>query len=98
MIANLEYDTLKNPERKMPLLQLISEKFNVPMEWILSDSPGPLPPMEEHHRQDMDFGQLADDPVVRSFLAFWAERTESERNALLAAMDDFIEKLRQNRG
>lgn len=82
----------------MPLLQLISEKFNVPMEWILSDSPGPLPPMEEQHQQDMDFGQLADDPVVRSFLAFWAERTEPERKVLLDAMDDFIEKLRQNRG
>lgn len=98
VIANLEYNRLSEPEKKMPLFRLISERFNVPVEWLLSDDPGPLPPMEEQHRQDMALGQLADDPVVRSFLAFWADRTEAERKVLLAAMDDFIDKLRQNRG
>lgn len=98
VITNLELARLKRPESKMPLFQLIADTFGVPVEWILSDDPGPLPPMEEQHRQDMALGQLADDPVVRSFLAFWADRTEAERKVLLAAMDDFIDKLRQNRG
>lgn len=98
VIANLEYNRLADPEKKMPLFRLIAERFNVPVEWLLSDDPGPLPPMDEQHREDAVLGKLADDPAVRSFLAFWADRTESERKVLLDAMDDFIEKLRQGRG
>lgn len=90
VIANLEYNRLSAPEKKMPLFRLISERFSVPMEWLLSSNPGPLPPVEEQHRQDM-----ADNLIVRSFLAVWEERTEAERKVLLDAMGDFIERLRQ---
>lgn len=96
VIANLEYGTLKNPEKKMPLFRLISEKFGVPLEWILSDNPEPLPPLGEAGRQAMTYGQMAADPVVQSFTEFWAARTETEKKALLKAMDDFIEILRRN--
>lgn len=96
VITNLELARLKRPENKMPLFQLIAENFGVPVEWILADDPEPLPPLEEADQEAMMYGQMAADPVVRSFTEFWAARTETEKKALLKAMDDFIEILRRN--
>lgn len=96
VITNLEYGKLQNPGKKMPLFRLISEKFGVPVEWILAENPEPLPPLGEAGRQAMTYGKMAADPVVQSFTEFWAARTETEKKALLKAMDDFIEILRRN--
>lgn len=97
VITNLEYGKLQNPEKKMPLFRLISERFSVPLEWILADDPGPLPPIEEQHRRDVEFGQLADDPVVAAFLEFWGQRTEEEKAVLQKAINDFADALRKPR-
>lgn len=96
VITNLEYGRLQNPEKKMPLFRLMSEKFDVPVEWILADDPGPLPPVGERQKQDRALGEFADDPVVRSFLAFWQQRTDEERAVLQKAIDDFAETLKKN--
>lgn len=34
VIANIEYDRLKRPDQKEPLIQLICKKFNVSEEWL----------------------------------------------------------------
>lgn len=96
VVTNLELARLKSPEKKMPLFRLISEKFDVPVEWILADDPGPLPPVGDRQKQDRALGEFADDPVVRSFLAFWQQRTDEERAVLQKAIDDFAETLKKN--
>lgn len=96
VVTNLELARLKSPEKKMPLFRLISEKFDVPVEWILADDPPPLPPVGERQRQDRALGALADDPVVRSFLLFWQQRTDEERAVLQKAISDFAESIKKN--
>ena len=96
VIANLEYSKLQNPERKMPLFRLMSEKFDVPVEWIMADDPGPLPSVGGRQKRDRALGEFADDPVVRSVLAFWQQRTDEERAVLKKAINDFAEMLKKN--
>lgn len=96
VITNLELARLKRPESKMPLFQLIADTFGVPVEWILSDNPAPLPPLDERGKQARMLGEMADDPVVQSFAEFWSARTDAEKKTLLKAMDDFIEILKRN--
>lgn len=96
VIANLEYSKLQSPEKKMPLFRLISEKFGVPVEWIISDAPGPLPPLPtEQSKHDFSAGRMVDDPVVRRFMEFWSERTDEEKAVLQKAIDAFADALRQ---
>lgn len=99
VITNIEYNRLQSMEKKMPLFRLISDRFGVPLDWILSDNPGPLP-MPEASEADAAAkkigGQVENDPVVKSFLEFWGQRTEKEREQILKAMDDFYEILKAN--
>ena len=97
MIMNLEYGKLQNPERKLPLFRLISEKYKVPVDWILSDDPGELPPMGDAEKEAYEVGSMiANDPVVQSFLAFWAQRTDAEKEVLQKAINDFADQLKKN--
>lgn len=91
MIMNLEYGKLQNPERKLPLFRLISEKYKVPVDWILADDPGDLPPMGDAEKEAYEVGSMiANDPVVQSFLAFWAQRTDAEKEVLQKAINDIL--------
>lgn len=100
VIANLECNRLQSPETKMPLFRLLSERFLVPLDWILSDDPGPLPlaEMNESNELAKKAGEMADDdPVVKSFLEFWAQRTDKEREQITKAIEDFYEILQKNK-
>lgn len=100
VVTNLEYNKLTSPEKKMPLLRLIAEKFNVPLDWILSDEPGD-PPLQEKNELNpyaQATGEMVEaDPVVKSFLEFWAQRTVKEREQIAKAIDDFYAILQKNR-
>lgn len=99
VISNLEYGALKNPERKMSLLKLISEKYNVPVEWILADDPEELPPLDDGAQKAQAVGEMiANDPVVKSFLDFWQQRTDAEKAVLQKAINDFADCLKQQKG
>lgn len=99
VISNLEYGVLKNPERKMSLLKLISEKYNVPVEWILADDPEELPPLDDGAQKAQAVGEMiANDPVVKSFLDFWQQRTDAEKEVLQKAINDFADCLKQQKG
>lgn len=99
VITNLEYNKLSSPEKKMPLMRLISETFNIPLEWILADDPGPvpLPAQNERDKQMAKIGAAlqTDDPVVRGFLAWYGERTEQEKKEICRYVLDFAEKIKQ---
>lgn len=96
VIANLEYGRLQNPEKKMPLFRLIAKTFDVPVEWILADDPGDFPwPTEGGEAAEIG-SAIASDPVVQSFLAFWAQRTDAEKEALQKAINDFADQLKKN--
>lgn len=100
VIANLEYGKLQNPERKMPLFQLMSEKFGVPLEWILADDPGPvpLPELDEAQQEAAQLGKLlaSDDPVIAGFLDFYARRTPAERAQICKYVLDFADSIKQH--
>lgn len=99
VIMNLEYGKLKNPERKMSLFRLISEKYNVPVEWILADDPEELPPLDDEAQKAQAVGEMiANDPVVKSFLDFWQQRTDAEKEVLQKAINDFADCLKQQKG
>lgn len=99
VITNLEYNKLTNPEKKMPLMRLISETFNIPLEWILADDPGPvpLPELDERQQEIAKIGEIlqSKDPVVTGFLAWYAQRTEQERKEICRYVLDFAEKIKQ---
>ena len=99
VITNLEYGKLQNPEKKMPLFRLISETFGVPLEWILTDEPGPapLPPQNERDKQMEKIGTAlqSDDPVVRGFLSWYGERTEQEKKEICRYVLEFAEKIKE---
>ena len=100
VITNIEYNRLQFPEKKMPLFKLISEKYGVPIQWILSDDPGPLPLPEMNEEDELSrrTGELVSgDPVVKSFLEFWAQRTDKEREQLTKAIEEFYEILQKNK-
>ena len=99
VITNLEYNKLTNPEKKMPLMRLISETFNIPLEWILADDPGPvpLPELDERQQEIAKIGEIlqSKDPVVTGFLAWYAQRTEQERKEICRYVLDFAEKIKE---
>lgn len=99
VITNLEYNKLTNPEKKMPLMRLISETFNIPLEWILADDPGPvpLPDLDERQQEIAKIGEIlqSKDPVVTGFLAWYAQRTEQERKEICRYVLDFAEKIKE---
>ena len=99
VITNLEYNKLSSPEKKMPLMRLISETFDVPLEWILAEDPGPVPiPAQNERDKEMEKIGAAlqtDDPVVRGFLAWYGERTEQEKKEICRYVLDFAEKIKE---
>ena len=99
VITNLEYGKLQNPEKKMPLFRLISETFNIPLEWILADDPGPvpLPELDERQQEIAKIGEIlqSKDPVVTGFLAWYTQRTEQERKEICRYVLDFAEKIKE---
>ena len=99
VITNLEYGKPQNPEKKMPLFRLISETFNIPLEWILADDPGPvpLPELDERQQEIAKIGEIlqSKDPVVTGFLAWYAQRTEQERKEICRYVLDFAEKIKE---
>ena len=99
VITNLEYNKLTNPEKKMPLMRLISETFNIPLEWILAENPGPvpLPDLDERQQEIAKIGEIlqSKDPVVTGFLAWYAQRTEQERKEICRYVLDFAEKIKE---
>lgn len=99
VITNLEYNKLSSPEKKMPLMRLISETFDVPLEWILAEDPGPVPISAQNER-DKEMEKIGavlqtDDPVVRGFLAWYGERTEQEKKEICRYVLDFAEKIKE---
>lgn len=99
VITNIEYNRLQSTDNKLPLLRLMAERFNVPLDWILADDPGPipLPEVPPEGKVVVETGGIFADPVVKSFLEFWSQRTDKEREQLSKAIDDFYEILQKNR-
>ena len=95
VIANLEYGRLQNPEKKMPLFRLISKTFEIPVEWILADDPGDFPYPTEGKAAAAAGDAFATDPVVKSFMEFWSQRTDDEKKVLQQAIDAFADALKQ---
>ena len=99
VITNLEYNKLSSPEKKRPLMRLISETFGVPLEWILAEDPGPVPlPAQNERDKEMEKIGAAlqtDDPVVKSFLSWYGERTEQEKKEICRYVLDFAEKIKE---
>lgn len=99
VITNLEYNKLSNPEKKMPLMRLISETFNIPLEWILAENPGPvpLPELDDRQQEIAKIGEIlqSKDPVVTGFLSWYAQRTEQERKEICRYVLDFAEKIKE---
>lgn len=98
-IANLEYNLLNNPEKKISIFRRIEKEFGIPVDWILSDddSDVPLPEQNERDREMEKIGKVlqTDDPVVRGFLAWYGERTEQEKKEICRYVLDFAEKIKE---
>ena len=98
-IANLEYNLLNSPERKVSIFRRIEKEFGVPVDWILSDDDTdvPLPAQNERDKQLEKIGTAlqADDPVVRGFLAWYGERTEQEKKEICRYVLEFAEKIKE---
>ena len=98
-IANLEYNLLNNPERKVSIFRRIEKEFGVPVDWILSDDDTdvPLPPQNERDKQMEKIGTAlqSDDPVVRGFLSWYGERTEQEKKEICRYVLEFAEKIKE---
>lgn len=100
VITNLEYNKLSSPEKKMPLMRLISETFDVPLEWILAEDPGPVPlPAQNERDKEMEkIGAVlqTDDPVVKGFLSWYGERTEQEKKEICRYVLEFAKKIKES--
>ena len=100
VITNIELDRLKRPETKMPLFRLISEKFGVPVEWILADDPGPVPLSDQAdaQREAQSISKILDssDPLIAGFLDFYKRRTKQEREQIAQYVLDFAASLKAN--
>ena len=98
-IANLEYNLLNNPERKVSIFRRIEKEFGVPVDWILSDDDTdvPLPSQNERDKAMEKIGTAlqSDDPVVRGFLAWYGERTEQEKKEICRYVLEFAEKIKE---
>lgn len=99
VIANIENDRWSDAKKREAIYQKICNVFGVTQEWLLSDNPGKpdlRPLTAEDEQAQLIGGALATDPVLRSFAEFWTLRTDAEKDAIIKAMDDFIEILRKN--
>lgn len=100
MVANLEYGKLQAPQKKLPLFRLISEKFGVPVEWILADDPGPVPLSDQAdaQREAQSISKILDssDPLIAGFLDFYKRRTKQEREQIAQYVLDFAASLKAN--
>lgn len=98
-IANLEYNLLNNPEKKISIFRRIEKEFGIPVDWILSDddSDVPLPEQNERDREMAKIGKVlqSDDPVVKGFLSWYGERTEQEKKEICRYVLDFAEKIKE---
>lgn len=98
-IANLEYNLLNNPERKVSIFRRIEKEFGVPVDWILSDDDTdvPLPAQNERDKEMEKIGAAlqTDDPVVKGFLSWYGERTEQEKKEICRYVLDFAEKIKE---
>ena len=98
-IANLEYNLLNNPEKKISIFRRIEKEFGIPVDWILSDydSDVPLPELDERQQEIAKIGEIlqSKDPVVTGFLAWYAQRTEQERKEICRYVLDFAEKIKE---
>ena len=98
-IANLEYNLLNSPERKVSIFRRIEKEFGVPVDWILSDDDTdvPLPAQNERDKQLEKIGTAlqSDDPVVRGFLSWYGERTEQEKKEICRYVLEFSEKIKE---
>lgn len=98
-IANLEYNLLNNPERKVSIFRRIEKEFGVPVDWILSDDDTdvPLPAQNERDKEMEKIGAVlqSDDPVVKGFLSWYGERTEQEKKEICRYILDFAEKIKE---
>lgn len=98
-IANLEYNLLNNPEKKISIFRRIEKEFGIPVDWILSDddSDVPLPDLDERQQEIAKIGEIlqSKDPVVTGFLSWYAQRTEQERKEICRYVLDFAEKIKE---
>lgn len=98
-IANLEYNLLNNPERKISIFKRIEKEFGIPVEWILSDDDSdiPLPDLDERQKEVVRIGEIlqSDDPLVNGFLAWYGQRTDAERKEICRYVLDFAEKIKE---
>ena len=98
-IANLEYNLLNNPEKKISIFRRIEKEFGIPVDWILSDddSDVPLPDLDARQQEIAKIGEIlqSKDPVVTGFLAWYAQRTEQERKEICRYVLDFAEKIKE---
>ena len=97
--ANLEYNLLNNPEKKISIFRRIEKEFGIPVDWILSDddSDVPLPALDDRQQEIAKIGEIlqSKDPVVTGFLAWYAQRTEQERKEICRYVLDFAEKIKE---
>lgn len=98
MVANLEYDKLQEPEKKLPLLKRISTEFDVPLEWILNGGELVLPDQTEAQKEAQRMAELikSKDPAVKSFLEFWSILSKSERETLSRQIIEYARLLEEN--
>lgn len=99
VIANIENDRWSDAKKREAIYQKICNVFGITQEWLLSDNPGKpdLRPLGAEDETAQAIGSaFASDPVLRSFAEFWALRTDDEKDAIVKAMDDFIEILKRN--
>lgn len=98
-IANLEYNLLNNPERKISIFKRIEKEFGIPVEWILSDDDSdiPLPDLDERQKEVVRIGEIlqSNDPLVNGFLAWYGQRTDAERKEICRYVLDFAEKIKE---
>ena len=100
VIANIENNRWSDANKRDFVYSKICKRFGVSLEWLQSDNSGdvPLPELSDPDELERKTGKmLSDDPVVRSFLEFWAQRTDEEREQIAKAFDDFREILQKNK-
>lgn len=101
-IANLEYNLLSNPERKISIFRRIEKEFGVPVGWILSDDDTdvPIQELDEREQEIERIGQIlqSNDPLVKGFLSWYGQRTDAERKEIRRYVLDFAEKIKEAQG
>lgn len=100
VIANIENNRWSDANKRDFVYSKICKRFGIPLDWILADNPGdvPLPEMTEADEFAKKTGEMVSgDPVVKSFLEFWSQRTDKEREQLTQAIEEFYAILQKNK-